>query len=160
MAFFDQMSQKLSQTGRDAVQKTKYMAEVVRLNNTVSEEQRKIEVNYRDIGKIYYEKYSDNPDPALQNYVELIRQSEASIHGMKTMIQQLKGSVTCPVCGSELPSGSIFCNNCGNRISESAVQTEPEGGIICKACGAVMQEGMSFCTNCGAKLETGSESPT
>ena len=45
MAFFEQMSRKLSQTGRDAVRKTKDMTELMKLNNANPEEQRKIEAN-------------------------------------------------------------------------------------------------------------------
>lgn len=156
MAFFEQMSQKLSQTGRDAVRKTKDMTELMKLNNAIPEEQRKIEANYREIGKIYYENFADNPDLVFQNYIEKIRQSEAAILEMKSVIQQLKGTVSCPACGSEQPSGSAFCNNCGAKMPKPEIQMEhslTEDGIACKACGAVMREGMAFCTNCGAKLE-------
>ena len=156
MAFFDQMGQKLSQTGRDAVKKTKDMAEVVKLNNAIAEEQRKIEGNYLQIGKDYYENYADKGDPIFQDCVDGIRRSEAAILEMKSAIQQLKGLLTCPSCGSELPVGTAFCNVCGAKLPEAQMNVEPAppaGGIVCKVCGTVMQEGMSFCTNCGAKLE-------
>ena len=172
MAFFDQMGQKLSQTGRDAVKKTKDMAERTALIDFLKKNDilavfhyvplhsapagRKIEGKYRQIGKDYYENYADKGDPIFQDCVDGIRRSEAAILEMKSAIQQLKGLLTCPSCGSELPVGTAFCNVCGAKLPEAQMNVEPAppaGGIVCKVCGTVMQEGMSFCTNCGAKLE-------
>lgn len=34
-------------------------------------------------------------------------------------------TVVCPKCGSKNPSGSIFCNNCGSKITPIE---EPHGG--------------------------------
>ena len=45
MAFFDQFSSKLSQTSQSAVQKTRDMAEIVRLNGQISERERKIDAS-------------------------------------------------------------------------------------------------------------------
>lgn len=56
MTFFDQLSSKLSQTSQSAVQKTKDMAEVVRLNGQISERERRMEQLYREMGKRYYEQ--------------------------------------------------------------------------------------------------------
>ena len=73
MAFFDQLGQKLTQTSQDAVKKTKDMAEAVRLNSAVADEGKKIEAAYREIGRLYYERFADACDPALQAPVEEVR---------------------------------------------------------------------------------------
>lgn len=156
MSFFEQMGQKLTQTSQDAVKKTKDMAEVVRLNNAVSEEQKKIENIYREIGKLYYEHFADKEEEIFREGIAEIRRSEASIQDMKVTIRQLKGLQACPVCGNELPFGQAFCNACGAKMPELAAEpAQPEivDGVRCPSCGTVMEKGMAFCTNCGTKLE-------
>ena len=64
MAFFDQLGQKLTQTSQDAVKKTKDMAEAVRLNSAVADEGKKIEAAYREIGRLYYERFAGPRPPS------------------------------------------------------------------------------------------------
>lgn len=71
---------------------------------------------------------------------------------------------TCPNCGSPVPPGSIFCDNCGfdlRTISSAgsgapvpaiqAVQGTP-GSITCPTCGYTNIAGSAFCENCGTQL--------
>ena len=44
------------------MKKTKDMAEVVRLNSAVADEGKKIEAAYREIGRLYYERFADASD--------------------------------------------------------------------------------------------------
>ena len=121
MAFFDQLGQKLTQTSQDAVKKTKDMAEAVRLNSAVADEGKKIEAAYREIGRLYYERFADACDPALQAPVEEVRRAEAAIREMKDAIFRLKGVQICPACGAELPAGGAFCNSCGAKMEDDEI---------------------------------------
>lgn len=60
------------------------------------------------------------------------QQQQARPNGMK-----------CPSCGADLPSGSKFCTNCGNKIG---------GGISCPKCKADIPAGSKFCPGCGYKV--------
>lgn len=52
-------------------------------------------------------------------------------------------TVKCPNCGADVPAGSKFCNNCGQKlVAESK----------CPNCGADVPPGSKFCNNCGHKL--------
>lgn len=155
MAFFDQLSQKLTQTSQDAVKKTKDMAEVVRLNSAITEETKKIEAGYREIGKLYYEQCADRDDPIFQAHVAEIKQSETLIREMKETISQLKGIRTCPSCGCDLPAGALFCNACGAKMPEPPRAAGP----VCPTCGAPVTPGTVFCTNCGAKMPEPAPAP-
>lgn len=71
---------------------------------------------------------------------------------------------TCPNCGSPVPPGSIFCDNCGFdlRTISSAGQATPSpameaaqgkpGSITCPTCGYTNIAGSAFCENCGTQL--------
>lgn len=56
-----------------------------------------------------------------------------------------QAGIKCPSCGTDLPAGSKFCTNCGNKIG---------GGISCPKCNAEIPAGSKFCANCGTKLVT------
>ena len=154
MAFFDQLSSKLSQTSQSAVQKTKDMAEVVRLNSQISERERRTEQLYREIGKRYYEQCAGRNEELFREQVAELQSIEAEIREMRTAVQRLKGSKPCPVCGAEQAAGALFCNACGTKMpqEETGVPAQATVGLTCAACGAVMPEGTAFCTNCGTKL--------
>ena len=55
--------------------------------------------------------------------------------------------ITCPNCASEVPEGSKFCLNCGNKIEPLA-----DNEIICPACGKKTNKG-KFCMECGSPLQ-------
>ena len=50
----------------------------------------------------------------------------------------------CGNCGAEIPLGSKFCNQCGERIGEDSKE-------YCKYCGLLLDDDAVFCTNCGHK---------
>lgn len=157
MAFFDQVGQKLTRTSQEAVKKTKDMAEVVRLNNAIAEEQRKIENNYLEVGRLYYQHFADRDEEIFKPLLEQIKSCQTAVLEMRTAVRQLKGLQACPSCGNEQPIGQAFCNACGAKmpqLSEGSLHSQNEDGIRCRVCGAVMQDGMAFCMNCGTKLES------
>ena len=156
MEFFDDLSAKLSQASQSAVQKTKDMAEVMRLNGQISERERKIEQSYREIGKLYYENFADKDVELLRSLVTELKRANEEIQEMRTVVLRLKGSRPCPTCGAELPAGSVFCSACGARVLKISADTadpQPTDGVPCKSCGAMMSKGTLFCTNCGTNLE-------
>jgi membrane protease subunit (stomatin/prohibitin family) len=59
-------------------------------------------------------------------------------------LQQVRpNGIKCPSCSADLPSGSKFCTNCGNKIA---------GGITCPKCNADITPGSKFCPGCGNKV--------
>lgn len=68
----------------------------------------------------------------------------------------------CPKCGNENQSDAIFCDQCGQRLTQPepaqpqvAVVAAPPAGQagICAQCGAANTPGEMFCSECGAPLE-------
>ena len=59
----------------------------------------------------------------------------------------------CPSCGVDLPDGSKFCDNCGNKI-----QIAPSGKK-CPQCGFENMSQAAFCDNCGYQFVSATSPP-
>ena len=55
----------------------------------------------------------------------------------------------CPNCNRVIPDDSVFCQECGIKISEYGLAY---GMMRCPSCGAVTPKNSNFCTNCRAPL--------
>lgn len=146
MAFLDEIGKKISQTGQDMVQKTKDTAETMKLSGAISDEEKRIQNLYTEIGQRYFELHADSYEPELEELVLSIKEANTKIDAYNEQIKRLKGIVRCPNCGSALADGMAFCTNCGTK-AESAPAPR-----TCPNCGNVVPEGMAFCTGCGTKL--------
>ena len=147
MAFFDDIGRKFGE-----------MTDTSRLNSTINEEERKINANYTQIGKLYVSLHRDNPDPELAVFVQAIAQSEQIIQNSRFQIQKIKGVRTCTNCGGEVSVSSAFCALCGNPMP---VENESLKGsfTVCAGCGKVLEEGMRFCINCGRPVSPRTAAP-
>jgi len=89
--------------------------------------------------------------------------------------------LSCPVCGSPVVAGEVFCSNCGASLAqpplppepvpEAAVEAPPSPLVPeavtppapevaapppltkCPVCGTEVEPGDTFCSNCGASLK-------
>lgn len=155
MAFLDDVNNKLSRMGQNALQKTKDMSESVRISGAVHEEEEKQEKWYKEIGKIFYENYAAQADGELKVLCSNIRTSKAQVKQYKEQLIILKGTIQCPNCGAEITNNSSFCNVCGAKIEQpKPVAPAPiSGELTCANCGAPMTAGQRFCMNCGAEMK-------
>jgi hypothetical protein len=59
----------------------------------------------------------------------------------------------CSHCGKVNRDGSLFCQDCGNRLEASATaKAQAPAGPVCAACGTANPAGMNFCKMCGSSL--------
>ena len=165
MAFWDNFSQKASETTAKAVQKAKEMSDIAKLNSMISEEETKINNNYYQVGKLYVTMHSHDHEEEFAGMVASIAESEEKIKSYRQQIQDIKGVVRCPQCGAEVQSGVAFCSSCGAPMPK--VQPVNTGDMVrCEGCGAMNKKGVRFCTSCGkpmvhvATSETTGESVT
>jgi Zn finger protein HypA/HybF involved in hydrogenase expression len=113
MAFFDDLSKKISQAGQSAVQKGKEVADLAKLNSLVSDEKKRINENYLQIGKIYVELHDSSHGADFDNLINAIHESESKIKEYQQQIKDIKGVVKCEKCGAEVASNAAFCSSCG-----------------------------------------------
>ena len=116
MAFFDELGKKISQTGQGVVQKTKDATETLKLNSMISDEEKRVNELYTEIGKKYFELHSETFETELENMINGIKQSQSRISAFSEQVKKLKGVVRCPNCGGEVAYNSQFCNLCGAAI--------------------------------------------
>lgn len=127
MAFFDELGKKISQAGQSAVQKGKELADIAKLNSAVYDEEKKIDDNYREIGKLYASLHGEDPDVDFAALIAAIHESENKIVELKQQIKDIKGVVCCEKCGAEVSSNAAFCSSCGAPMPVvKPVETQPE----------------------------------
>ncbi len=57
--------------------------------------------------------------------------------------------MTCQNCNANIPEGSVFCPNCGSKVTVPQPEAAP-ASAFCSNCGERLAPGSAFCTNCGA----------
>lgn len=149
MAFFDDIGKRISQTGQSAVQKTKEMADVAKINTVISDEERRLNNNYIQIGRLYVELHSDDYEQAFADMMTEIKDAEKKIDEYKQQIQDIKGVIRCEHCGAEIPNIAAFCSACGTAVPRQQVMENDPSKILCIGCGQMIPGDVKFCTSCG-----------
>lgn len=152
MPFFDDLSKKITQVGQSAVQKTKDMADLAKINSAISAEEGSLDNLYYRIGKLYVERHPDTSEKEFAEIIAMIRETEQKIAEYRQQAQDIKGVKRCEKCGAEVPAGAAFCNACGTPMPKQSV-AENADMIRCSKCGSMMISGTRFCTSCGNPLE-------
>ena len=149
MSFFDDVGKKIAQTGQGVASKTQNLAESVKLNGMIGDEEKSINNAFLQIGKAYYETYQDSPDELFAQAIAGINESRAKIASYTEQLKKLKGFVNCDKCGAEVPQSSIFCGACGAATSTVAPTSTVTAASLCPKCNAVAAAGARFCHGCG-----------
>lgn len=151
MAFWDNFSQKASETTAKAMQKAKEMSDIARLNSMISEEETKINNTYYQVGKLYVTMHPHDHEEEFAGMVASLAEAEEKIKSYRQQIQDIKGVVRCSQCGAEVQSGVAFCSSCGAPMPKvQPVNTEDM--VRCEGCGAMIKKGVRFCTSCGKPM--------
>lgn len=154
MSFFDDLGKTLTDKSQEVAKKAKDVTEVTRLNSQISSEQKKIESCYTEIGRIYYQKMSANPEPEYAELAGQISQSMANIEACRNEITKIRRIKKCVNCGAEISADAMFCNMCGAKnevVQETDAPAGAAGTIFCKGCGEQLPGDAMFCPNCGTK---------
>lgn len=146
MAFFDDLGKMLSTTSQNAIQKTKELAEISRLNSGINELERMVNNNYCQVGRLYAALHPDDYESDFSGLMSTIAEGEAKIREMKSQIMALKGLVKCENCGAEVSAQATYCDGCG---AEMPRKKELEDMVRCDSCGAYMPKESKFCKECG-----------
>lgn len=150
MGFFDDLSKKVSDMGQKTLQKTREVSDTVKLNSQISDEEKRINNTYCEIGKLYFQKHPNDAEEEFLDMFQVVRDAEQKIKEYQEQIQNIKGVERCPQCGAEVPRGNAFCSCCGAKITQ---QQNEEATPKCANCGNEIKPGMRFCTACGAPVE-------
>lgn len=151
MAFFDNLSKRVSETTAKAMQKAQELSEISRINSLISEEEKKINATYYQIGKLYVSVHGSDGEENFSGMVAAVLEGEQKINDYRRQIQNIKGIQRCEKCGAEVARGVAFCSSCGAPMPK-VENPLPDDVIRCENCGTMVKRGMRFCTSCGKPM--------
>lgn len=151
MAFLENLGKKASETTAKAMQKAKEMSDTAKLNSMISEEEKKINNTYYQIGKLYVTMHANDYEEEFSGMIATLGEVEANIRKYRQQIQDIKGVVRCAQCGAEVQLGVAFCSSCGASMPK-VHPVNTDGFVRCESCGAMVKKEVRFCTSCGKPM--------
>lgn len=130
---FDDISKKLIKISKDTVTEVQKMNEVRQLGAKVSDEKKKINKIYTEIGKKLYDMYREEPLAGFETEIGGIDEGFARIDLLQAQIRSVKGVVLCPCCKMEVGIHESFCSNCGSRMPETVPIEDVEAAVVLDA---------------------------
>ena len=146
MNFFRKLGRTVADIGCAAVQKVKVTAAIGKIDATLSEEEKKTDALYLELGKAYFDAHSTDSNCEFADKILAINEAKQKIEDGEKQKRALRRVQRCENCGAEMPDALLFCTACGNKMP---VVEEHE---VCGHCGGSMPKGMRFCTECGKPL--------
>lgn len=116
MGFFDDVKDTVVNTSRGVGNKAKELAEVTKLKNAITAQERKIKEQYETIGRLYVENYGQQPEAMFKEAIAAIHSAKTIIAQKQEELNELKSVKICPACGAAVEEESAFCNKCGAKI--------------------------------------------
>ena len=156
MSYFAKLGNSISSKSKEIAKKARAASEINSLNNIVKTEQRKIDTNYRMIGKSYFEKFENSPEDEFGEAVKDIRLSLDKIAETQEQIRKIKTRSCCPECGTPFKPDAFFCSKCGYKLKNDIPDVSAEK---CRNCGNVLESGALFCDSCGERVEQQADEP-
>ena len=79
MDIIEKIGDTITEKGKVAADKAKELAAIANLKSQISTCEEVMKKNYLEIGKIYFEQYSDMPEPPFEKQCETIKNSQRAI---------------------------------------------------------------------------------
>ena len=90
MAFFDELSKKLSGVSRVAVRKAKEVTDIGSLKLQIADENRKLSKIYENLGREYFDRFQDEAAEELSGLVKQIKDSTDKIAALQDEISRVE----------------------------------------------------------------------
>lgn len=126
MDLFGKVSDTITEKSKELAKKAKEVADIAKLNSQISSEKDKINKNYIEIGRAYYNAHLQEENYDYEGLCGEITASMDKVTELKKDIQTLKGTKCCENCGAELPKDAAYCLSCGTKVEEEVQEEEKE----------------------------------
>ena len=148
VGYFENIGKKLSDTGQGVINKGKNMAEVTKINASISDEEKKLKSYYVELGKLYFSLHEYDYEEEFADIMTAVKNSQSRISELKEKSQEIRKVLRCEQCGAEIPSEALFCNVCGAKVERKTVVSDNDK-VQCSKCGNFVNKNLNFCTSCG-----------
>ncbi len=120
------VAKKTEEAVEVVAKKTEETVEVQKLKSQIRVMERNNERDFRDIGKIIFERFQkgEEIDTEFTELCEAIKERETSIDGYRKQVAELKGLDVCPKCKVHVEGNVVFCPKCGAKIEEDVFEEE------------------------------------
>lgn len=115
MEFLQEISKKLTATGQDVANKTAKMTEISRINSEIANTEKLMNQYLIVLGKEYY---MANKQTSTLEEMEKVTQLRATLKSLKQRLIEVKGTVKCKKCGSDVHLSFAFCQCCGEPMAK------------------------------------------
>ncbi len=90
MDFFEKIGETITRSGKEAVDKTKALAEIASLKTQIHSCDEAIKKSYMEIGRIYYDNFGDNPEEIFVRQCKAIKSSKESKETLEEKLKEVK----------------------------------------------------------------------
>lgn len=146
---------KVNSFTQNAVSKSKELAEVTRLNLSISNAEEQARGLKMQIGDYVVKNHLLTDHPELQEIYGKLELIQKNIEESRERINVIKNISICQNCGAEVSRNSNFCDKCGQPIQHpepSAQESCAPAHKFCPNCGQELLADAAFCSNCGMKF--------
>lgn len=124
MSFIDDAINKTKEVFDVACKKTDEVVTTQKQKFSIASLESKREKDFADLGRIYFELAKNSTDltDEARNLVDAISEKNAEIARLNQDIQNTKNKRICPNCNANIDVNSVYCNNCGAKITIESEQ--------------------------------------
>lgn len=126
--FFESLKQTLTDTAEAVGKKTEDVLEVQKLRSKISNAKKNVEVDYKKLGMIIYQRYlsGETLDEELVTLCDAIGDLMKQAEQYQEELADKKGIIICNVCSSSNPKDAFYCMKCGNKLPVKVQEPEEE----------------------------------
>lgn len=124
MSFLDDAINKTKEVFDVACKKTDEVVTTQKQKFSVASLESKREKDFADLGRVYFELVKDSTDltDEARNLVDAISEKNEEIARLNKDIQNTKNKRICPNCNANIDANSVYCNNCGTKVTIESEQ--------------------------------------
>ena len=124
MSFIDDAINKTKEVFDVACKKTDEVVTTQKQKFSIASLESKREKDFADLGRIYFELAKNSTDLTgeARNLVDAISEKNEEIARLNQDIQNTKNKRICPNCNANIDVNSVYCNNCGAKLTIESEQ--------------------------------------
>lgn len=128
MGIFDDVVVNAKSAAQTVGKMAGQFVDMSKLRINMSELNGEITKRYQELGRFIYEaKKAGSADEAeLADQIAGIDDLYAQLSAVSAQYASMQKKVTCPACGKQMPTDSMFCSNCGAKLENAPAEPEAE----------------------------------